>query len=162
MADDRNQLFVEYVKVLSLLKPEGFVFENVLGLLNMEGGRVFEIVRSSLLSQCTELVDWVLSTENHAIPQRRKRIILIGSATGARPVPPPALSRPPAGALVPLREFVTVGDAISDLPPLEPGQDGSDLNYLGAPATAFQSLMRGFTSVDDYVAEYSPSIAIVN
>ncbi|WP_250378973.1 DNA cytosine methyltransferase, partial [Escherichia coli] len=42
MDDPRNSLFMHYKSLLNEIKPNGFIFENVAGLLNMEKGKVFE------------------------------------------------------------------------------------------------------------------------
>lgn len=36
MDDPRNSLFMHYKSLLNEIKPNGFIFENVAGLLNME------------------------------------------------------------------------------------------------------------------------------
>lgn len=46
MQDRRNHLVWDYVKFLEHAKPDGFVFENVTGLLNMDRGAVFASVRN--------------------------------------------------------------------------------------------------------------------
>src|SRR5439155_20527282 len=48
MDDARNWLFRQYKAVIERLRPDGFLFENVPGLLNMEGGKVFEMILQQL------------------------------------------------------------------------------------------------------------------
>lgn len=40
--DPRNLLYKEYAKFLKKYKPKVFVFENVLGLLSAEKGKIFQ------------------------------------------------------------------------------------------------------------------------
>lgn len=152
MEDDRNWLFKQYKKVLQRVKADGFVFENVTGLLNMEGGRVFEMVRSELLTEAKYVSGWKVRAEEYGVPQRRTRVILIGTAFERLAAPPPVtqLGDEPTlfGTLPPA---VTVSDALSDLPPLCPGEDGSAYNYVSEPMHAYQQLMRGKISAREYL-----------
>jgi DNA (cytosine-5)-methyltransferase 1 len=152
--DDRNQLFKNYIRILELLQPDGFVFENVTGLLNMERGIVFRAITGELCAFADAFGHWVLATEEHAIPQRRTRVILIGLKNKTHiPEPPPAITGAPSkndlfGAVAP---WVTVSDALSDLPPLRNGQDGSQLPYVTEPTNSYQALMRGLIGPAEYL-----------
>ena len=48
MGDERNRLFYRYKDVLVALKPDVYIFEKLTGLMNMDGGAVFETVRREL------------------------------------------------------------------------------------------------------------------
>jgi len=153
MDDDRNWLFKDYCKILATLKPDLFVFENVTGLLNMEGGRVFEMVKAELSKHAKRLIVWKLHSENYAVPQRRSRVVIIGDNTGKIPeAPPRIISSMAAGDLISdLQNPPSVKDALDDLPPLNPGQDGGDLGYKHAPSTPYQELMRGEITAEVYL-----------
>ena len=43
--DDRAHLFEEYCRILSIVKPKVFVYENVQGLLSMQKGKLIEIIK---------------------------------------------------------------------------------------------------------------------
>ncbi len=143
MDDDRNWLFRQYKKVLQEVGPTAFVFENVTGLLNMDGGRVFEMVRSELLKEAKSLSAWKLRAEQYAIPQRRTRVILVGSSQpmSAPPLVTELEAQSTLFGALPLA--VTVSEALSDLPPLIPGEDGSAKDYLCQPQSPYQQFMRG-------------------
>jgi Alw26I/Eco31I/Esp3I family type II restriction m6 adenine DNA methyltransferase len=152
MDDERNWLFRQYKNVLQKIGPTAFVFENVTGLLNMEGGRVFDMVRNELLKEAKSLSTWKMKAEEFGIPQRRTRVILIG---GSQLIPPP----PPVTQLETqdtlfdiLPPAVTVSDALSDLPPLVPGEDGSSKDYLCEPCHPYQQFIRGLISPEAYLA----------
>jgi DNA (cytosine-5)-methyltransferase 1 len=158
MDDERNWLFRQYKNVLQKIKPTAFVFENVTGLLNMEGGRVFEMVRRELLGEEKSLSTWKVKAEEYGIPQRRTRVILIGSSQPMSP--PPAVTQldpqPTIFGLLP--RAITVHDALSDLPPLAPGEDGSTKDYLCDPLNLYQRFMRGFTSAEEYLASLATKL----
>ena len=155
MADDRNWLFRQYRQLLALVKPDGFVFENVTGLLNMEGGRVFEMIQHELQQTSKHIAVWKLRAEEYGVPQRRTRVVLLGSNKGKPPsgqpervtqfgdVLPLFSSLPPA---------VTVAQALSDLPPVRPSEDGSAKDYLCEPANPYQALMRGRLTTEEFLA----------
>lgn len=155
MEDERNWLFRDYCGLLAALKPDVFVFENVTGLLNMQGGRVFEMVKDELSKHAKRLMVWKLHSENYAIPQRRSRVIIIGDNTGRVPeAPPQMISTLSASDLVSdLPKPPSVKDALDDLPALLPGQDGGDLGYRHESITPYQALMRGEITAEQYLSK---------
>ena len=42
--DDRANLFLQYKRILQILQPQAFIFENVTGILSMDLGRLFQRV----------------------------------------------------------------------------------------------------------------------
>jgi len=45
--DERANLFMQYKRVLSILQPRAFVFENVVGLLSMDKGKLFQRIQEA-------------------------------------------------------------------------------------------------------------------
>jgi DNA (cytosine-5)-methyltransferase 1 len=157
MEDDRNWLFRDYCGLLEALNPDVFVFENVTGLLNIEGGRVFQMVKEALGKHAKRLIVWKLHSENYAIPQRRSRVIIIGDNTGQVPeVPPRMLTTMTAKDLVSdLPSPPSVKDALDDLPSLTPGQDGGAQGYRHQATTTYQEFMRGNISAAQYLDQFT-------
>lgn len=155
MDDERNWLFRRYKKVLQEINPTAFVFENVPGLLNMDGGKVFMMVQRELLKEAQSLSVWKLKAEEYGVPQRRTRVILIGSHKVLSPPPPVAQFDAQANIFGVLPRAVTVSDALSDLPPLIPGEDGSTKDYLCEPLHAYQRFMRGLISAEEYLDSFT-------
>ncbi|MBL8378449.1 MAG: DNA cytosine methyltransferase [Burkholderiales bacterium] len=153
MEDPRNHLAWDYVRFLENARPDGFVFENVTGLLNMESGRVFAAIQKAFSSVMPSITSAILSAHQYAIPQRRKRVILVGARNRLDWRPPvPVTSLQPAPALfADLPRAVSVQDALDDLPRLSPGQDGCDLTYTSVPRTKYQAFMRGCLSAAEYL-----------
>jgi DNA (cytosine-5)-methyltransferase 1 len=138
MEDPRNHLVWDYVRFLERVRPDGFVFENVTGLLNMQRGNVFTAVKEAFSSVMPSLHGAVLSADDYAIPQRRKRVILVGRRDEAstRWAPPPTLTStsPEAPTLFrSVQRAVSVEEALWDLPPLAPGEDGCHKGYISPP-----------------------------
>jgi DNA (cytosine-5)-methyltransferase 1 len=151
MDDDRNWLFRQFKQALQELKPTAFVFENVSGLLNINGGQVFEMVREELLKETKSLSAWKLKAEEHGIPQRRTRVILVGSSLPVSP--PPRITQHGAQGMMfdTLAPSVTVKDALADLPGLLPGEDGSTKDYVCEPLHPYQRFSRGLISAKQYL-----------
>jgi DNA (cytosine-5)-methyltransferase 1 len=154
--DDRNHLFKNYIRILELLKPDGFVFENVTGLLNMEGGEVFRGISDELRKCAVGFGHWILAAEEHGVPQRRTRVILIGMRKKSNiPSPPPAITGAPDkhDLFDQATPWVTTSEALGDLPPLKNAQDGSHMAYATPPTNVFQALMRGLLKPEDYLGK---------
>lgn len=158
MDDERNLLFYNYVEYLEKVAPDGFVFENVAGLLNMEKGNVFKRVKQEFEKVMPNLQGFILNSENFAIPQRRKRVFLIGQKQLNIQIPPPnpltSLKKKNDDSDL-LKDCVSVSDALSDLPSLIPGQDGTLLEYKHPPETIYQKLMRGIVTPKEYLSHFA-------
>ncbi len=152
--DERNRLFEQYRNVLALLRPDAFLFENVPGILNLDGGSVFRLIRDKLGGEGYTTSVWRLRADGFGVPQRRERVFLVGAREGvplpSRPAPVTAFVA--AGSLLgPLAPAVSVAEALSDLPSLEPGEDGSYKDYLCPPSTAYQQFVRGHLTARAYL-----------
>lgn len=142
MGDDRNHLFKNYKKILDAISPDAFVFENVAGLMNMEGGAVFKLVTQTLSKATDELKIMKLQAEQFGVPQKRTRIVIIGHKKNfkIKEIKP-----------ITTAKAVSCSEALSDLPSLEAAEDGSSKKYVGKAKTPFQKLMRGNIEVKDYL-----------
>lgn len=152
--DERNHLFKEFKALVETIKPDGFVFENVTGLLNMDGGAVFEMIRKELQIFDNPLVPWILNAEEFAVPQRRTRLVMLSLPKRWKNVsPPPQITSMEQQTTLfgQTAKAVSVKDALSDLPPLHHGEDGSYADYISAPQHPYQSFMRSVISVEEYL-----------
>lgn len=84
--DTRGTLFFELARILKDKRPSYFVFENVEGLVSHKNGRSFGVIIKTLDEVGYDLQWQVLNTEWHGLPQRRKRIFIVGNLRG-RPRP---------------------------------------------------------------------------
>lgn len=91
MEDDRNFLYLELLKAISVKQPPFFLLENVKGLENMENGQVLNMILDDLELAGTpesRLFDGdgpgyrvnynVLNAYNYGVPQNRERVIILG------------------------------------------------------------------------------------
>jgi DNA (cytosine-5)-methyltransferase 1 len=129
-ADERGNVILSFVRLVREIQPAYFVMENVRGLLSMPLGAVPEghedwadrvHVKGSLLAFLAErfvelgydVSFGLLSAANYGVPQKRERVIVIGSRDGGRvPLPDPThAEREGMGAL----PYATFAEAVSGL-----------------------------------------------
>lgn len=80
--DPRNHLLKQYVRALEIIQPKWFLMENVEGLLTSNNGEyVKETVKAFIKLGYSIRLEKVYSHE-YAVPQRRKRVIIIGNRLG--------------------------------------------------------------------------------
>lgn len=106
--DKRNGLIMEYLRLVKGLRPFTIMLENVPGLSTYSMFPEFLAELKEAGYKC----DWqVVNVKNYGVPQRRRRLVLIGSRIGDLRVAPP------------LAEKVTVRDMIAGLPSIVEAKD---------------------------------------
>jgi len=76
--DPRGTLFAEYVRLLSKLKPRGFLFENVYGITGAQGGKGWEEIQIAFRQAGYTLYWRVLDAADYGVPQHRERLFIVG------------------------------------------------------------------------------------
>ena len=76
--DPRNHLFKEYARIIGEVKPKMFLMENVSGMVTMQKGKVFKIIKKELSRFGYTLHDKLLNAKDYGVPQNRRRMIVIG------------------------------------------------------------------------------------
>ena len=137
--DPRNYLFESYVKILNHFLPKFFVFENVTGLLTatLNGEHIVNRITDELGKHYKVKLE-VLNSANYGVPQIRKRVIIIGvrddialdidtvySSIVKTHYDPEMAEKDRKG----LKKYVTVRDAIEELPKLFPGQGSKSISF---------------------------------
>ncbi len=143
--DDRANLFMQYKRALKILQPKALVFENVVGILSMDKGNLFKQVQAEFEDLGYNLQYRVLDAVNFGVPQHRERVILVGFKGDNNFVYP----EPTHGEG--LKPYVTLKDAIGDLPILKGGEKKT--NYASEATNEFLEFVRNNTS--DVVEEHS-------
>ena len=77
--DTRGTLFFEIERILSAKNPQGFILENVEGLVTHDGGKTFKIILESLKNLGYKVSWKILNAKNFGVPQDRKRIYIVGT-----------------------------------------------------------------------------------
>lgn len=118
--DDRANLFMQYKRVLKILQPKAFVFENVVGILSMDKGKLFKQIQSEFEELGYKLQHKVLNAVNYGVPQHRERVILVGFK-GNNPFEYPEPTHGDGK-----KPFVTLKDALGDLPVIKSGETSTE------------------------------------
>lgn len=83
-SDPRNQMFRQFVRAVKNIKPPFFIGENVVGLTTMKSGPnesdplMLDIIKGAFEEIGYKLTHQVLEAVEFGVPQKRKRILLIG------------------------------------------------------------------------------------
>lgn len=116
VGDPRNYLYKYYAAFLERYRPDYFVFENVTGLLSAKdfsGDKYFDSMRNLFKKIGYETEYQVISVDNYGVPQKRKRVILVGSRIENSGFFPSVTESPGER---------TVEDILRDLPALKAGE----------------------------------------
>jgi len=142
--DPRGKLFQEYYRILKEVKPKVFIFENVKGLLSMQKGELLETIIDLFKSLDYKVTYKVLNSADFGVPQIRERVIIVGTKFNHTFKYPKATHydfRSEVNLLNQnLKPYLTLADAISDLPFIKTGEESFD--YSSEPLNDFQKKMR--------------------
>ena len=163
--DSRNHLFREFIRFVDEFQPKAVLIENVPGLVSFENGMTLQAILDELTNHGYYADVRILYAPHYGVPQTRWRTIIIGmkyqkDIQAAFPQPEydaplrvnftsrfdgrNIIGFPQKNNLQP---YISVKDALSDLPVLSNGESGSECkNYRSLPQNRFQYLMREFSN----------------
>ena len=126
--DYRNYLFESYLRIVEHYKPKAFVFENVPGILSAkpEGTPIVDRIKKSFDKAgyiiVSNLKDAIIDFSEYGIPQKRKRIIILGLNKEVYGEEAERLLEDFYHEVLPSykEKTKTLSEAISDLPTLHP------------------------------------------
>lgn len=167
--DPRNGLFGDFIRLAGELQPRVAVIENVPGLATMHGGILLRKIGDAFRQlgyrvDCAELL-----AAQYGVPQMRWRMFFVAwrdTDIQSAYFPTPTHGSAGIGDLVPNRtvpkeqssDFVTIGDAISDLPSVGSGEVVD--SYARPPQSAYQVAMRaGASQLHNH---YAPRLNALN
>ena len=166
--DDKARLYTEYIRMLRIIQPRMFLFENVKGMLSMReqvpvldengtpvldengeqqtvpGDLIMDIIRENFADLGEglgyQLVgDEVLDAVNYGVPQHRERVFLVGVRNDILENVEWHYPEPTHGGEG--LPYITINEAISDLPEIAEGEQADE--YTNDPENEYQILMRG-------------------
>jgi len=111
--DPRNQLFQEFIRIVSQALPWYVVMENVPGILTLKKGKVKEAILAEFAAIGYPHVSVaILEAAAYGVPQIRPRVIFIANRLRRKnPYPQPQLLP---------EQYNSIESAIADLPPYTP------------------------------------------
>lgn len=189
--DDKATMYEQYLRILSIARPKMFLFENVKGILSMKetfyekdedgnivyittknpetgrerkkpviigyGRKVMDIITEKFASINDGLgyniTKQVLNAVDFGVPESRERVFIVGIRNDLNidwefPVP----QKTP---------YISIKDAISDLPPVGEGEEKK--TYTTLPQNEYQTLMRNGSNeiTCHFCGEYGDKIRTV-
>lgn len=76
--DARGTLFYEFARIVKECEPKVFLFENVKGLLNHDGGKTWHVIHDIFEELGYDVHFRVLNSKDYGIPQNRERLFCVG------------------------------------------------------------------------------------
>lgn len=135
IGDERNLFYKEFIRFVNALKPKAILLENVSGMKS--AGDIVKTIEKEISEAGNMTVkSKLLYAADYGVPQKRTRLVFVGvrgkefdfndikktHGTGTK------------------KPFVTVKDAIGDLPRLQPDEIAE--KYKKEPSSEYQKLMR--------------------
>ena len=161
-----NRLSLLVVSFARILEPKLLILENVPGIRTLrvddgQGETTTEVLQRRLRRLGYSSAVMLLDAAEYGVPQHRLRSFLIAARTqdvlhhAASLVPPP--THGPGRD----RPFVTVDEAINDLPPISNGNCRGTLDYAHEPRSSFQQYIRRYSDgrvTDHLTSNHSPYV----
>lgn len=82
MDDPRGNLALHYLRVVGAVQPKWFIYENVPGLLSSNEGEDFATFLREVAKLGYGFAYRVLDAQHFGVPQRRRRVFVVGCADG--------------------------------------------------------------------------------
>lgn len=143
--DPRNMLFREYIRIAKDVQPKVIFFENVCGIMNMQGGKVLTAIVSEFEAIGYRCKYDVVNAADFGVPQARPRFVLIGVRGFDIKItfPHPTHGKSDVSGQMQLfahdlLPYVTVQDAFSNLPVIDQGEGAEEMPMPSKWDNSFQ------------------------
>ena len=143
--DPRNQLFRDFADIVEQIRPKVIVFENVEGLLSYQNGKTYNELHQLFSSLGYKTEGRLLLATNYAVPQKRKRVIVICVKKDLLFDPADLF---PAPITSEESMQITAGETISDLEDIPCNENAS---YKEKTESNILQLLKGKMSYSDYI-----------
>ncbi len=143
-SDPRAKLVFAYKQIVERVKPRAFVMENVPGLLasKIEGKCLVDFLAEDYTRLGYSVTILHLTASDYGVPQRRKRVVMIGLLKEKDfAMLPPHVFLPLVG-LQQSKLPISAKDALDDLPPPLPKGNYAAQPYLSKAHSEYALLMR--------------------
>lgn len=138
--DPRNFLFEHFVRVVDEIRPKLFLMENVTGMLTYGKGAFRRQIEAAFLEIGYRTAFTQVLAADYGVPQLRHRVLFVGTrlANVTLTFPPPTHGERSLG----LQPYVTVAEALGDLPLLGTDYHNERRLYVSSPQNAYQRYCR--------------------
>jgi len=149
--DQRGKLFYEYIRVIKDKKPLFFVAENVPGIISRPHINEFKKIIRRFSELGYALSYQVLDARDYGVPQERKRVIVVGYDKKINkkfkfPDPTHYGSKTATIDNKMLKQWVSLREAIGDLPPAKPAKEKNRAN-ANLPVPNHEYMNGGFSTI---------------
>lgn len=146
--DPRGKLFQEFYRLVKECSPKLFLFENVKGLLSMNGGVLFQEIIKLFKDIGYQIEYKVLNACDFGVPQSRERVFIVGTLNPKNfTFPLPTHSE---YGCEKTQKYITVKDAISDLPEL--GNNEQKNKYADGTKHYYQEMLRDTDILTEHIS----------
>ncbi len=109
--DARGKMIFEFERIIREIKPRAFIMENVPGLASSNDGEDFKKILTNYEGMKYHIFWKVLNAAEYGVPQKRKRLFLVGFKENVKFAFPQKTHGDDDG----LKPFATAGEALKDL-----------------------------------------------
>ncbi|PFA50305.1 DNA (cytosine-5-)-methyltransferase [Bacillus anthracis] len=130
--DDRNELYREFLRAITVIKPKVVFMENVKEIIkfkNKDGLFILEDIKDTLSNIGYKVHFEIVNAANYGIPQERLRFFLLAILDYEGEINFSDFQTHSSEESLITQKVLTVWDAISDLPCVEPGKVPEDAYF---------------------------------
>ena len=139
MSNPLNRLSLDFLEMVKRTNPFSFVLENVPGILSMQNGKVMDhIIKNFQSLGYSNAEYWILNAADYGVPQKRKRVFVVGSKNSMNISPPKQTH-----GQMKHEQHNTVWNVLSDLPLIRSGhKNPTSTQYRNVPQNKLQKKLR--------------------
>jgi DNA (cytosine-5)-methyltransferase 1 len=143
--DERNGLYLEFLRVIRDKQPKYFLAENVRGILSLTGGNAIKIIEKDFVTAGYRVKKQLFNVADYGVPQHRWRVIIAGTRNDLPekfdyfyPIPTHTDYKKIKGKNI--NSWVTISEALAGIP--EPTDKHDLLNHI---CSQYKVTNRNFT-----------------
>jgi DNA (cytosine-5)-methyltransferase 1 len=133
IAGERSGLWFEFARIIDELEPGWVIVENVPGLLSCNRGKDFAVIISWLANRGYGVAWRVLDAQYFGVPQRRRRVFIVGHFGDGRAAQVLFESTGGGGKTAQIRQ---TGQIVAETFTVRTGKIGGGKGYLGSTEKA--------------------------
>lgn len=131
--DERNRLYLEFLRIVRDKQPLYFLAENVRGILSLAGGQAIQKIESDFAAAGYRVSKKLFNVADYGVPQMRKRVIIAGTRADLPErldyeFPEPTHADPAKARKLGLTPWVTIAEALAHIP--EPSDNHELKNHV--------------------------------
>ena len=78
LEDARGLLIFQFCRLVNEIQPKMFIYENVKGILNHNGGETWQIIEKEFKKLGYKITKQIMNSKDYGIPQNRERLFVVG------------------------------------------------------------------------------------